>query len=228
MKRVGVVIFPGTNCDQEAIRVFDQSEQFSVTDLWYDDPLPGNLDLVILPGGWSYGDTLRAGAIARFSKIMPGVIDHANRGGLVMGICNGFQILTESGLLPGALARNSSLRFRCEVVHCRIESAKTPFFNGLVAGSVVPLPIAHGEGRFVADTVTLKQLEDDGLIALRYCTTTGETSNSANPNGSINNIAGIVSRNGNVFGLMPHPERLANELVNGLAGYPLMTAWASA
>ena len=228
MKNVGIVIFPGTNCDREAIRIYAHSDRFAVRDVWYDDPLPSGFDLVFLPGGWSYGDTLRAGAIARFSKVMTGIIEHAKNGGLVIGICNGFQILTEAGLLPGAIARNSSLRFRCEVVNCRVETCNTQFFKGIKPGTVVPLPIAHGEGRYVADDKTLERLEAHGLVALRYCDHRTLTTEKSNPNGSLRNIAGIVNREGNVLGMMPHPERRANALVGGVEGIPLLTAWAAA
>jgi len=228
VKNVGVVIFPGTNCDQETIRMYQSSDRFVVREIWYNDPLPTGFDLIFLPGGWSYGDTLRAGAIARFSKVMNGIIDHAKSGGLVIGVCNGFQILTEAGLLPGAIARNSSLRFRCEVVNCRVEPCNTPFFKGIKPGTVIPIPIAHGEGRYVADEKTLERMEAHGLVALRYCDTRNITSEKSNPNGSMRNIAGIVNREGNVLGMMPHPERRANPLVGGAEGLPLLTAWADA
>lgn len=226
MKRVGVVVFPGTNCEQETIRAFSVPGQYEVTEVWYDNPLPSGLDLVILPGGWSYGDTLRAGTIARFSKVMTGIVEHAKAGGFVLGICNGFQILTESGLLPGALARNEHLRFRCEVVHCRVEQCNSPFVQSIKSGSVYPLPIAHGEGRYVADEKTLERLEANGQIALRYSSPRGITTNKSNPNGSLRNIAGIVNRDGNVMGLMPHPERRANAITGGDEGLALLHAWS--
>ena len=226
MKRVGVVIFPGSNCDRETVRAFAGNGAFEVVEVWHNASLPTGLDLVVLPGGWSYGDTLRAGTIARFARVMNGIVTYARDGGLVMGICNGFQVLTEAGLLPGALARNASLRFRCEVATCRIESCHSPFTRAIAPGTVMPLPIAHGEGRFVADEETLDLLEGDGMIALRYCNASGNFTSSSNPNGSLRGIAGIVNRTGNIFGLMPHPERRCHPLLGGCEGAPLLFSWA--
>lgn len=225
MKRVGVVIFPGTNCEEETLRAYQVEGLFTAEYIWHSEPLPKGFDLIILPGGWSYGDTLRAGAIARFSKVMEGIIEFSKQGGLVMGICNGFQVLTEAGLLPGALARNSSLRFRCETVYCKVEPCNSPFVRSL-QGKVYPLPIAHGEGRYVADEKTLERLEANGQIALRYCNSRGLATTESNPNGSLRNIAGIVNREGNVIGMMPHPERRNDPLVGGAEGADLLYTWA--
>ncbi|MCX7834768.1 MAG: phosphoribosylformylglycinamidine synthase subunit PurQ [bacterium] len=224
MKRVGVVLFPGTNCEVETLRAYQIQDRFNAELIWHNEPLPKGFDLIILPGGWSYGDTLRAGAIARFSRVMEGVVEFSKQGGLVLGICNGFQILTEAGLLPGALARNSKLRFRCETVFCKVEHCNSPFVRSL-QGKIYPLPIAHGEGRFVADDKTLERLEANGQIALRYCNNRGMATPESNPNGSLRNIAGIVNREGNVFGLMPHPERRNDPLVGGTEGADLLYNW---
>jgi phosphoribosylformylglycinamidine synthase I len=175
---------------------------------------------VILPGGFSYGDYLRAGAIARFSPVMESVAEFAARGGLVWGICNGFQVLCESGLLPGALVRNECLEFRCEWVHLRCERSDTPFTARLDQGQVVRVPIAHGEGNYVADPATLDDLERSGRVVLRYCDERGEVTAAANPNGSRRGIAGIVSERGNVLGMMPHPERCAEAELGGTDGLP--------
>jgi phosphoribosylformylglycinamidine synthase len=186
--------------------------------LWHKDRDLGGADCVILPGGFSYGDYLRAGAIARFSPVMESVAAFAERGGLVWGICNGFQVLCEAGLLPGALVRNACLEFRCEWTHLRCERETTPFTRGLTAGQVIRVPISHGEGNYTADPATLDALERRGQVVFRYCDERGETTAVANPNGSQRSIAGIVNERGNVLGMMPHPERCAEAELGGTDG----------
>jgi phosphoribosylformylglycinamidine synthase subunit PurQ / glutaminase len=227
VKRVGVVLFPGTNCEMETLRAFDVPGRFEAVEVWHDSFLPSNLDMIVLPGGWSYGDTLRGGTIARFAKVMTDVIEFAKAGGLVMGICNGFQVLTECGLLPGALARNSALRFRCELVQCRVEQSNSLFLKNLKPGTVYPLPIAHGEGRYVADEKTLEKMEAHGQIVLRYCNNRGISNDSSNPNGSMRNIAGVMNRAGNILGFMPHPERSLHPLSDTQSGAELLYSWAN-
>jgi phosphoribosylformylglycinamidine synthase I len=214
--KFGVVVFPGSNCDHDAYHaakhVMGQQAEF----LWHKEIDLKASDVIILPGGFSYGDYLRTGAIARFSPIMNEVIRFANNGGIVIGICNGFQILCESGLLPGVLLRNRSLLFSSKHVNVRVEHADSKFTNASTAGDILSIPIAHGEGNYFADAETISSLEEHGQILFRYCDVFGEVSDESNPNGSINNIAGIVNRNGNVMGMMPHPER-ACELPLGSA-----------
>jgi phosphoribosylformylglycinamidine synthase subunit PurQ / glutaminase len=211
--RFGVVVFPGSNCDHDAYHVcgklLGQEAQF----LWHKDHSLKNSDVVILPGGFSYGDYLRCGAIARFSPIMREVAAFAADGGLVIGICNGFQILVEAGLLPGVLLRNDSLRFACKHVHLRVENAFTPFTGHYASGEVLTIPIAHGDGNYFVDDATLRELETNGQVVFRYCTAAGEILPEANPNGSLGNIAGIVNAAGNVLGMMPHPERASDPLL---------------
>ncbi len=205
--KFGVVVFPGSNCDHDAYHaakhVMGQQAEF----LWHKEPDLKGSDVIILPGGFSYGDYLRTGAIARFSPIMNEVIAFANNGGIVIGICNGFQILCESGLLPGVLLRNRSLLFSSKLVNVRIEHTDSKFTNASAAGDILSIPIAHGEGNYFADMQTIASLEENGQILFRYCDAYGEVTDSANPNGSINNIAGIMNKTGNVMGMMPHPER---------------------
>lgn len=210
MARVGIVTFPGTNCERETLRAFASIAGVDPMPLWHKDRLPRGLDLVVLPGGFSYGDYLRCGAIARFSPLLGDVIDFAHKGGYVLGICNGFQILTESGLLPGALIRNKSLRFLSVTVPIRVERIDLPWTCRLKQGQVLHIPIAHGEGNYVHHQNEFAELESAGQIALRYCDANGKLSDAANPNGSMGAAAGIVNRAGNVFGLMPHPERADN------------------
>jgi len=209
----GVIVFPGSNCDHDAYHVakhvFDQEARF----IWHKEAALGDVDVVIVPGGFSYGDYLRAGAIAQFSPIMQDVIRFADEGGLVMGICNGFQVLCESGLLPGTLMRNASLRFACKWTHLRTERADTPFTNALSEGQVVQIPISHGEGNYYASDEVLDRLEANGQVVFRYCDAAGNVTPEANPNGSARNIAGIVNERGNVIGLMPHPERCAESVL---------------
>ena len=214
--KAAVIRFPGSNCDQDCHlqQVFGISTDY----VWHKDTALKGYDLVVLPGGFSYGDYLRCGAIARFSPIMKAVTDYANAGGLLIGICNGFQILTESRLLPGALVRNRSLHFICEHRFLRVEAMDNPFLNATSTGQVLNIPIAHGEGNYVADAATLHQLSLNRQVLLRYCDAHGCVSDAANPNGSAENIAGICNAARNVFGLMPHPERACEERLGSSDG----------
>jgi len=224
-----VVRFPGSNREQDVARALRLASGGAPAILWHaDDALPPGTDLVVLPGGFAYGDYLRCGAIAARSPIMQAVKRHAERGGLVLGVCNGFQILCEAGLLPGALMRNAGLRFVCKMQHLRVENARTPFTRGYSQGQVVKFAIAHGEGNFEADDDTLRRIEGEGRVAFRYCDSFGRTSEAANPNGSENAIAGVFNAAFNVLGLMPHPENLIDPLVGGVDGRPLFEALAAA
>lgn len=216
--KFGVVVFPGSNCDHDAHYVLSEIFQQNARLLWHKESSVDEVDVVVLPGGFSYGDYLRAGAIARFSPIMKDVVRFAHRGGVVLGICNGFQILCEAGLLPGALMRNASLRFSCKYVHLRVENTETRFTNKCVHGEVLEIPIAHGEGNYTADEETIKRLEDERQVVLRYCEPDGSITGAANPNGSRNNIAGIVNEQGNIIGLMPHPERASDPVLRHTDG----------
>lgn len=216
--KFGVVVFPGSNCDHDAHYVLSEIFQQNARLLWHKESSVDEVDVVVLPGGFSYGDYLRAGAIARFSPIMKDVVRFAHRGGVVLGICNGFQILCEAGLLPGALMRNASLRFSCKYVHLRVENTETRFTNKCVHGEVLEIPIAHGEGNYTADEETIKRLEDERQVVLRYCEPDGSITEAANPNGSRNNIAGIVNEQGNIIGLMPHPERASDPVLRHTDG----------
>lgn len=213
-----IIVYPGTNCDHDCQHVlsdvFNQETQF----VWYQEKDLPKTDCIVLPGGFSYGDYLRTGAIARFSPIMEKIMKFAEDGGMVLGICNGFQILLEAGMLPGAMLRNSHLRFVCKDVQLRTENAETLFTNELENGQVITLPIAHNEGNYFASKEVLKELEKNKQIVFRYCSPTGEITEKANPNGSLSNIAGIVNRKGNVFGLMPHPERCAEKVLGNQDG----------
>lgn len=205
--KFAVIQFPGSNCDQDCIAAINGIAGLSAEYVWHKEKFLGSYDAIVLPGGFSYGDYLRCGAIARFSPIMQAVLQEARAGKLVIGTCNGFQILCEVGLLPGALVRNRSLRFVCEMVNLRVEVADTPFTRGCPVGSLLRLPIAHGEGCYFADQATLRELNERRQVVFRYADATGRVVPEANPNGSIENIAGICNREGNVFGLMPHPDR---------------------
>jgi phosphoribosylformylglycinamidine synthase I len=219
--KFGIVTFPGSNCDVDALHaVTDQLGQTAVS-LWHRDHDTHNCDVLILPGGFSYGDAPGAGAIARFSPIMQEVIAHAERGGPVIGICNGFQILCESHLLPGALMRNAGLKFVCDWVHLRVEGTAPLYLNGYTTGQVLRIPVAHGEGRFSADDATLDALEQNGQVVFRYCDPTGAVTDAANPNGAMRSIAGITNASGNVLGMMPHPERAVESLLGSTDGLPL-------
>lgn len=205
--KFAVVVFPGSNCDHEAQYTTETMLGQDVSMVWHKETSLGGVDAVILPGGFSHGDYLRTGAIARFSPIMAAVKAFADRGGPVLGICNGFQILQESGLLPGAMLRNSDLRFHCEFVHVRVEQNDTPFTRLCTPGQVLKVPISHGEGNFFADPEVIAGLEKDGRIVFRYAAASGDITDAANPNGSLAGIAGVCSEKRNVVGLMPHPER---------------------
>jgi phosphoribosylformylglycinamidine synthase len=216
--RFGIVTFPGTNCDADTYHALDRGFGVSVERIWHRDTRLPDLDCVILPGGFSYGDYLRAGAIARFSPILSEIARFAEAGGLVLGICNGFQILCEAGLLPGALLRNGCLEFRCQWTHVRVENDNTPFTRLMLLGQVLRMPIAHGEGRYYADPSTLARLQDNGQVVLRYCSAAGVVDAASNPNGSLDAIAGICNGSRNVFGLMPHPERCSEAELGGTDG----------
>jgi phosphoribosylformylglycinamidine synthase subunit PurQ / glutaminase len=212
----GVLQFPASNCDQDALHVLKNVMGHSARFIWHKESSLGDVDAVVIPGGFSYGDYLRSGAIARFSPVMAAVQNFATNGGVVLGICNGFQILCEAGLLPGALIRNRSLQFRCEQVFLRTETTESPFTNQIPAGKLLRVPIAHGEGCYYADEETLAKLKSKNQILWRYVDAQGETTETANPNGSLDNIAGICNESRNVVGLMPHPER-ASEAILGCA-----------
>jgi len=212
--KFGIVVFPGSNCDHDAHYSVTANIGADAQYIWHKDTIiPKDINCIILPGGFSYGDYLRCGAIARFSPVMNEVIKFANEGKLVLGICNGFQILTEAGLLPGTLLKNESLTFICKDVHLRIENNKTAFTNQLQEKEVITIPIAHGEGNYFADDDTIKMLEDNNRILFRYSTINGDIVKEANPNGSVNNIAGIINERGNVLGMMPHPERYCDKIL---------------
>lgn len=216
--RFGVVVFPGSNCDADAYHVIKEVLNRPVDYVWHQERDLSSYDCLVIPGGFSYGDYLRTGAIARFSPVMEGVAELAARGGLVLGVCNGFQILLEAGLLPGAMHRNLGLQFRCHFTHLRTENVNTPFTSLCRPGQVLKVPIAHGEGNYYADEATIDELERTGRVVFRYCTPEGEVNPGANPNGSVVNIAGICNREGNVLGMMPHPERAAEEILGSVDG----------
>jgi len=209
--KTGVVIFPGSNCDRDMIYVVGKLMGQQFVELWHKDSDLQNCDVIILPGGFSYGDYLRSGAIARFSPIMEEVIKFANAGGIVFGVCNGFQVLCESHLLPGALLKNNNNKFICENVYIKSQTSNSILTNLVDMDKALKIPIAHGEGRFYCDDKTLKDLNNSSQILFRYCNKEGDISMESNPNGSIENIAGICNANKNVFGMMPHPERAADE-----------------
>ena len=219
--RFAILVFPGTWSDHDCQYVLRDVLGQDAELVWHREADLSSYDCLVLPGGFSYGDYLRCGAIARFAPAMEAVARHAEAGRPVIGICNGFQILCEAGLLPGVLLRNESLQFRCQDVHLRVESAETPFTNLCQSGQVLRVPISHGEGRYYADEATLDELEADGRVVFRYCTPEGEPAGDANPNGSLRNIAGIVNRRGNVLGMMPHPERAGEPLLGGTDGLVL-------
>jgi len=221
--KAGVIVFPGSNCDRDAYHALRDVLGYSVDYLWHDEARDlGDYGLIIVPGGFSYGDYLRPGAIARFARIMDSLCAYAERGGLVLGICNGFQILCEAGLLPGALTRNIGLKFRCMPVHIRVENAETPFTGRYRQGEVLQIPIAHGDGRYVCDEATLQQLRTNGQIIFRYCSPTGELGEAWNPNGSVDHIAGVANAQFNVLGMMPHPERACELLLGSEDGRRLL------
>ncbi len=216
--KFAVVVFPGSNCDADCYHAVKNVMGQEVDYVWHKEENLKGYDALILPGGFSYGDYLRTGAIARFSPIMPAVVDFARRGGLVIGICNGFQILLEAGLLPGAMLRNKSLRFVCDTVYLKVKRSGTPFTNQLQEGELIRVPVAHGEGNYYCGPATLEELERNRQIVFTYSGPGGEEGEEYNPNGSQANIAGIINREGNVLGMMPHPERCAEHVLGGTDG----------
>jgi phosphoribosylformylglycinamidine synthase len=216
--KTGVVVFPGSNCDEDMMHVVRDVLKKDVVRLWHKDHDLQNCELIVLPGGFSYGDYLRSGAIARFSPIMKEVIEFASKGGLVFGVCNGFQILCESGLLPGALLHNVHHQFTCKNVYIRAEHKNSIITSRLETGRAYKIPIAHGEGSFYADKDTLKKMNDNGQILFRYCDVDGNVNPQSNPNGTLDNIAGICNETKNVFGMMPHPERAADTVLGNTDG----------
>ena len=216
--KFGVVVFPGTWSDADCFHVVKDVLRQPVEYVWHKETDLSGFDCVILPGGFSYGDYLRPGAIARFSPVMTAVKDFAEEGRPVLGICNGFQVLCEAGLLPGALMRNAHLQYRCQWVHLRVESASSPFTQAAAERQVLRIPIGHGEGSYFADPDTVRQLESEDRILFRYCAPEGDITEEANPNGSVGNIAGITNAEGNVLGMMPHPERCCEPLLGGEDG----------
>jgi phosphoribosylformylglycinamidine synthase len=226
--KFGVLVFPGSNCDHDAFHVIAEVARQPVTFLWHDSEDLAGVDAVVVPGGFAYGDYLRTGAIARFSPVMQSVQRFAAGGGLVLGICNGFQILTEAGLLPGALMRNSGLRYICKQVHLRVETTASPFTGGLTKGEVLQLPIGHMEGNYYCTPEDLHQLEAEDRIAFRYSTPGGEITPEANPNGSLSNIAGILNAKRNVLGMMPHPDRSSEKLLGSVDGWKIFASMVEA
>lgn len=215
--KFGIVVFPGSNCDldvKHAVEIMGHQADY----IWHQDKDVDKYDCIVLPGGFSYGDYLREGAIARFSPVMEAVTKYSENGGLVLGICNGFQILLEAGLLPGAMRKNDNLQFRCHYTYLRTENAETPFSNSCSEGDILRIPIAHAAGNYYADEATLKQLEESKQVIFRYCGVSGEANAESNPNGSVNNIAGICNTARNVLGMMPHPERCVEEIMSGTDG----------
>jgi phosphoribosylformylglycinamidine synthase len=222
--KFAVVQFPGSNCDQDCLAALRGMQGIEADFVWHKETSLKGWDAIVLPGGFSYGDYLRCGAIARFSPIMRAVVEDSRSGKLIIGICNGFQILCEAGLLPGALVRNRSLHFVCDMVTTRVEVADSPFTRGLSVGALLRLPVAHGEGCYYADEKALRELNYHQQILLRYCDAAGRIVSEANPNGSIENIAGICNREGNVFGLMPHPDRACEERLGSADGVRIFAA----
>lgn len=216
--KFGVIVFPGSNCDHDCYYVLKEIFKQPTEFIWHKDDDLKNCDAIVLPGGFSYGDYLRTGAIARFSPVMNAVTQFAKKGGLVIGICNGFQILCEAGLLPGALMRNEGRRFVCKFVHLRVENHASAFTNACGENEILNIPVAHAEGLYYADANTLRELNEHRQILFRYCDAGGELTPAANPNGSLENIAGIMNRAGNVMGMMPHPDRCAEEILTSADG----------
>jgi phosphoribosylformylglycinamidine synthase subunit PurQ / glutaminase len=219
--KFGVLVFPGSNCDRDIVWVTQGLLNQPTRMIWHEESDLSEIDVVIVPGGFSYGDYLRCGAIARFSPVMRATIDHANAGKMVLGICNGFQVLTEAGLLPGALVRNRDLHFICDRVPLRVERSDLAWTQNYTTEQVIELPIAHGEGSYYADADTLKSLEDNGQVLFRYSDAAGNITTEGNPNGSLNNIAGICNLQGNVLGMMPHPERASDPALGKVDGLVL-------
>jgi phosphoribosylformylglycinamidine synthase len=223
--KFGVITFPGSNCDQDMIYVLKDILGQEVEELWHKDTDLKGCDAIVLPGGFSYGDYLRSGAIARFSPVMTAVIEHANNGGFVLGVCNGFQILCESGLLPGALLHNNNQKFICKNVYLKPESNSAKLTEHLDQNKAYKIPIAHGEGRFHASDAVIKELNDNDQILFRYCDAAGEVNAESNPNGALENIAGITNKTKNVFGMMPHPERAADSNLSNVDGKAIFESW---
>jgi phosphoribosylformylglycinamidine synthase len=216
--KFGVVIFPGSNCDHDCYYVIESVIGKPVEFIWHQDTSVHGFDAIILPGGFAYGDYLRTGALAKFSPVMRAIGEFAKKGGLVCGICNGFQVLAEAGLLPGALMRNVSMKYICKFLHLRTETANTPYTNLLKKGQLLRIPIGHGDGNFFADADTLKRIEDNDQVVFRYSDAEGGITKEANPNGSLNNIAGIVNEQRNVLGMMPHPDRSSEAILGSADG----------
>ncbi|AGY59249.1 phosphoribosylformylglycinamidine synthase subunit PurQ [Gloeobacter kilaueensis] len=213
--KFGVVVFPGSNCDRDVVTVTRGLLGQPTRMIWHTETDLSDCEVVVLPGGFSYGDYLRCGAIARFSPVMQAIREHVRQGRLLIGICNGFQVLTEAGLLPGALVRNRNLQFVCDRLSLRVERNDLPWTRGYRQGEVIAVPVAHGEGCYYAEEATLQELEEHRQVVLRYCNQEGEIDEASNPNGSLGNIAGICNRAGNVLGMMPHPERVSDPLLGG-------------
>jgi phosphoribosylformylglycinamidine synthase len=216
--KIGVLVFPGSNCDHDTYHVIAELAKQPVVFLWHDSPGLENCDAILVPGGFAYGDYLRTGAIARFSPVMQSVKKFAEAGGPVLGICNGFQILCEAGLLPGALMRNAGLKYICKQVYLRTETANSPFTHTLKTGDVLKIPIGHMEGNYFCDEATLATLRGDDRVVFRYATPSGEITREANPNGSLDNIAGILNEGRNVLGMMPHPDRSSEAMLGSVDG----------
>jgi phosphoribosylformylglycinamidine synthase subunit PurQ / glutaminase len=226
--KFGVVVFPGSNCDHDTYHVISKIVGQPVDFIWHKQDSVEGFDAIILPGGFSYGDYLRTGALARFSPVMQAVKNFADQGGLVIGICNGFQILCETGLLPGVLLRNRDLKFICEHVHVKVANTNSPYSSAYKSEQVLRIPVAHGDGNYFCDPATLAELEQQNRILFRYCDSAGAVSDAANINGSLNNIAGICNNQGNVLGLMPHPERAAEDALGSHDGLALFTSMTNA
>jgi phosphoribosylformylglycinamidine synthase len=226
--KFGVLVFPGSNCDHDTFHVIAEVARQPVTFLWHDSENLEGVDAVLVPGGFAYGDYLRTGAIARFSPVMQAVRRFAERGGLVLGICNGFQILTEAGLLPGALTRNAGLKYICKQVHLRVDTADSPFTNQLAKGEVLRIPIGHMEGNYFCTQDELHRLQTEDRIAFRYATPGGDVTGESNPNGSLDNIAGILNAKRNVLGMMPHPDRSSELLLGSADGWKIFASMVEA
>lgn len=217
-KKIGVLVFPGSNCDHDAYHAMGKIMGADTSFIWHKDTDLTGIDLLIVPGGFSYGDYLRSGAIARFSPVMQSVVEYANTGRPVMGICNGFQILLEANLLPGAMLHNEKLRFVCKNVHIRVERSDSMYTSGLEKGQVLSIPVSHGEGNYFIDEDGLKGLNDNNQVLFRYCDAAGTLTKESNFNGSVDSIAGILNKQGNVLGMMPHPERAMESILGNTDG----------
>ncbi len=225
--KVAVIVFPGSNCDHDLYTAFKKMLRVNTDFVWHKQTDLTEYDIIALPGGFSYGDYLRSGAIARFSPVMKEVVARAKKGVKIIGICNGFQILTESGLLPGALMKNNSQKFVCKTVNLMVENTGTPFTHLCRDGDTLAIPIAHGEGNYFCDQVTLERLKENNQIVFRYCSGTGVITGEANPNGSIENIAGIINKDGNILGMMPHPERRCETILGNDDGLKVLASMIS-